>query len=159
MDFKAKSTGWTLVLTAALALGLSLAPLPEMFRPIPSLGREGPVAPRVAELVLPRSLTGKGPSVQPVDDVLAAAPPGLPPEETVPAEDETAPEPEDELPRIAAPPSDLEGLSALTRTRALTFEALRERMGSKHVDIELGCRRKGAAGCEESGLAPFFAAL
>jgi lysophospholipase L1-like esterase len=158
LDFKAKSTGWTLVLTAALALGLSLAPLPEVFRPIPSLSREGPVGPRLAELVLPRSLTGKGPSVQPVDDVLTAAPPGLPPEEAVPPEDD-APEPEDEAPTVTAPPSDLEGLSTLTRTRALTFEALRERMGSQHVDIELGCRRMGAAGCEESGLAPFFAAL
>jgi len=158
LNFKAKSTGLTLVFTAVLALGLSLAPLPEALRPIPSLGREGPVAPRVAELVLPRSLTGKGPSFQPVDDVMTAAPPGLPAEETLPAEEE-ATEPEEETPRIAAPPSDLEGLSTLTRTRALTFEALRERMGSKHVDIELGCRRKSQAGCEEHGLAPFFAAL
>jgi lysophospholipase L1-like esterase len=158
LDLKAKSTGLTLVLTAAIALGLSLAPLPEAFRPIPSLGREGPVAPRLAELVLPRSLTGKGPAAQPMDDVLTAAPPGPPPEETLPPEEE-ATEPEDEAPRVTAPPSDLEGLSTLTRTRAQTFEALRERMGSQHVDIELGCRRMGAAGCEESGLAPFFNAL
>jgi lysophospholipase L1-like esterase len=160
LNFKAKSTGWTLVLTAALALGLSLAPLPEMFRPIPSLGKEGPVAPRLAELVLPRLLTGKGATAQPVDDVLTAAPPGLPPEEALPPEDDTATEPEDETPRVTAPPSDLEGLSTLTRTRAQTLEALRERMGSRHVDIEQGCRRKSEAGaCEESGLAPFFAAL
>ncbi|MDY7227505.1 GDSL-type esterase/lipase family protein [Hyalangium rubrum] len=158
LDFKAKSTGWTIVLTAALALGLSLAPLPEVFRPIPSLRKEGELAPRLAELVLPRSLTGKGATAQPVDDVLTAAPPGPPPEETLPAEDEAA-EPENEVVTATAPPSDLEGLSTLTRARALSLEALREKMGSQHVDIEPGCRRKGEAGCEESGLAPFFAAL
>lgn len=158
MNPKAKTTGWTIVLTAALALGLSLAPLPEALRPIPSLRQEGPLAPQLAELVLPRSLTGKGASAQPTDDMLAGVPTQPPPEETPPAEDES-PTLDEESPTVTAPPSDLEGLSTLTRTRALSLEALRERMGSQHVDIEPGCRRMGAAECEESGLAPFFAAL
>lgn len=158
MNPKAQTTGWTIVLTAALALGLSLAPLPEAFRPIPSLSQEGPVAPRLAELVLPRVLTGKSASVQPVDDMLAGVPTQPPSEELPPPEDEAEP-PDEESPTATAPPSDLEGLSALTRARALSLEALRERMGSQHVDIEPGCRRRGAEGCEESGLAPFFAAL
>ncbi len=158
MDLKIKSTGWTIVLTAALALGLSLAPLPEVFRPIPSLRQEGPLAPRLAELVVPRALRG---DAAPVEDVLTAAP-VLPPDEPPPEEEVPTQEDEEgttEAPRIPAPPSDLEGLSALTRARALSLEALRERMDARHVDIEPGCRRMGSTGCEESGLAPFFAAL
>lgn len=159
MDLKAKSTGWTIVLTAALALGLSLAPLPEAFRPIPSLNKEGPLAPRLAELVLPKSLMGKGSPKRSGDDALAGASPHAPAaEEGPPPEDETPAEEED-VPIATAPPSDLEGLSTLTRTRALSLEALREKMGAQHVDIELGCRRMGPSGCEESGLAPFFTAL
>ncbi len=158
MNPKAKTTGWTIVLTAALALGLSLAPLPEAFRPIPSLGQEGPVAPRLAELVLPRVLTGKSAATPPVDDMLAGVPTQPPSEETPPPEDETAP-PDEESPTATAPPSDLEGLGTLTRVRAQSLEALRERMGAQHVDIEPGCRRMGAEGCEETALAPFFTAL
>jgi lysophospholipase L1-like esterase len=159
LDPKAKTTGWTIVLTAALALGLSLAPLPEAFRPVPSLRKDGPLAPRLAELLLPKSLTGKGNAGRVTDDALAGVPTQPPPEEPeVP--DEEAPTEEDEGPTAAtAPPSDLEGLTTLTRARALSLETLREKMGSQHVDIELGCRRMGAGGCEESGLAPFFTAL
>jgi lysophospholipase L1-like esterase len=158
LDLKAKSTGWTVVLTAALALGLSLAPLPEAFRPIPSLHKEGPLAPRLAELVLPKSLTGKGSSARGAEDGLAGTAPHAPAEEGPPPEDET-PVVEEEGPLATAPPSDLEGLNTLTRSRALSLEALREKMGAQHVEIELGCRRMGASGCEESGLAPFFTAL
>jgi len=158
LDPKAKSTGWTIVLAAALALGLSLAPLPEAFRPIPSLSKEGPLAPRLAELVLPKSLTGKGSSERNTDDALAGIPTQAP-EEELPPEEET-PAVEEEAPAATtAPPSDLEGLNTLTRARALSLEALREKMGAQHVDIELGCRRLGTTGCEESGLAPFFSAL
>lgn len=159
MEHKVKSTGWTIVLTAALALGLSLAPLPEAFRPIPSLSKEGPLAPRLAELVLPKSLTGKGAPSRGGDDALAGTSSHAAGEEGPPPEEET-PVAEEEAPVAAtAPPSDLEGLSTLTRARALSLEALREKMGAQHVDIELGCRRMGPAGCEESGLAPFFTAL
>jgi lysophospholipase L1-like esterase len=160
LDLKAKSTGWTIVLTAALALGLSLAPLPEALRPIPGLRRPGPLAPRLAELLLPKSLTGKGgSSSHSGDDALAGTTPHAPAEEGPPPEEETIPVEEEPGLTATAPPSDLEGLSALTRARALSLEALREKMGAQHVDIEPGCRRMGASGCEESGLAPFFAAL
>ncbi|WP_049805207.1 GDSL-type esterase/lipase family protein [Stigmatella aurantiaca] len=161
MNFKATSTGWTIVLTGALALGLSLAPLPESLRPIARLRQDGPLAPRLATLVLPRILTGGPAAALPPQDVLTATPhaaPGtpdaLPPEEDEPSEPEEA-----DAPTAMAPPSDLEGLGAATRARALSLEGLRERVGSQHVDIELGCRRKGASGCEESGLAPFFKTL
>jgi lysophospholipase L1-like esterase len=160
LNFKATSTGWTLVLTGALALGLSLAPLPESLRPIPRLRQEGPVAPRLAALVLPRILTG-GPAAAPPPDVLTAAPaaaPGLP--DALPPEEDEAPEPEEaEALTALAPPSDLEGLGAAMRARALSLESLRERVASQHVDIEPGCRRQGPSGCEESGLAPFFQGL
>jgi lysophospholipase L1-like esterase len=160
LDLKAKSTGWTIVLTAAIALGLSLAPLPEAFRPIPSLQKEGPLAPRLAELVLPKSLTGKGGPARNTDDALAGVPTQPPDEETLPPEEETPTEDEDIPTETAtAPPSDLEGLTTLTRARALSLESLREKMGAQHVDIDPGCRRMGTAGCEESGLAPFFSAL
>jgi len=159
LNLKAQSTGWTIVLTAALALGLSLAPLPEAFRPIPSLHQEGPLAPRLAELVLPKSLTGKGGPARNTDDALAGVPTQPPPEEELPPEEETPAEEEDTATAATAPPSDLEGLTTLTRARALSLESLREKMGARHVDIDLGCRRMGAAGCEESGLAPFFEAL
>jgi lysophospholipase L1-like esterase len=159
LNLKAKSTGWTIVLTAALALGLSLAPLPEAFRPIPSLGRDAPLEQRLATTFLPRALLGGKAASPPVDEMMAGVPTQPPPEESIPPEDETTPTPDEERPTATAPPSDLEGLSTLTRARALSLEALREKMGAQHVDIELGCRRMGASGCEESGLAPFFAAL
>jgi hypothetical protein len=113
LDLKAKSTGWTIVLTAALALGLSLAPLPEAFRPMPSLQKEGPLAPRLAELVLPKSLTGKGAPARNTDDALAGIPTQPPPEEELPPEEETPTEDEDTPTEAAtAPPSDLEGPGA-----------------------------------------------
>jgi lysophospholipase L1-like esterase len=158
LNLKAKSTGWTIVLTAALALGLSLAPLPEAFRPIPSLGRDAPLEQRLAALLLPTALRGRGLSSLPGSDMLAGVPTQLPPEEPTPTEDEP-PTADEGRSAASSPPSDLEGLGTLTRSRAHSLEALRERMGSQHVDIEPGCRRMGASGCEESGLAPFFAAL
>lgn len=161
LDPKAKTTGWTVVLTAALALGLSLAPLPEAFRPIPTLRKDGPLAPRVAELLLPKSLTGKGTAGRVKDDDALAGVPTQPPPEEPEVPEEEAPTAEDEGPTTATapPPSDLEGLTTLTRARALSLETLREKMSAQHVDIEPGCRRMGANGCEESGLAPFFTAL
>ncbi|MDC0710680.1 GDSL-type esterase/lipase family protein [Stigmatella sp. ncwal1] len=161
MNFKATSTGWTLVLTGALALGLSLAPLPESLRPLPSLSQEGPLAPRLAALVLPRILTGGPAAAPPPQDVLTATPQATPgtPDALPPEEDEPSEPEETETPTVMAPPSDLEGLGAATRARALSLEGLRERVGSQHVDIALGCRRMGPSGCEESGLAPFFRTL
>jgi hypothetical protein len=142
LDFlKAKSTGLTLLLTVALALGLSLAPVPEAFRPVPSLQRSGPLGPKLVALVLPASLTGKRPVRPPSDTMVAEAPvtPTLPPEEEEPdAGMDAVPA----LPLVPTTPGiGLEDLSAPTLARALELEALRERMGAQHVDIELNCRK------------------
>jgi lysophospholipase L1-like esterase len=162
LDVKAKSTGITLLLTLVLALGLSVAPgVPDVLRPIPSLhpGRQEPLGPRLLALVVPsgrRASPGEGPA-----DPTTTVPPEEPEDTSAPPEApalvaEPAPE---VVPTYTADPLGLEGLPHTARGRALTLEALREQMGAKHVDIELGCRRKGASGCEEDGLTPLFNAL
>ncbi len=165
LDFlKARSTGLTLALTVALALGLSLAPIPEALRPFPSL-QQGPLGPKLVALVVPAALTGKRPARPPagIDEGLATGP-TTPPE----PEEEESPDAGTELvdtaPAVPVVPTTpgigLEELSAPTLARALELEALRERMGSKHVDLELNCRKAAADGtCLEDGLAPFTRAL
>ncbi|NOJ82429.1 GDSL-type esterase/lipase family protein [Myxococcus xanthus] len=163
LDFlKARSTGLTLILTVALALGLSLAPVPDALRPLPSLQR-GPLPEKLVALVLPTSLSG-GRATRPPGEVMTAGAGAAkrPPEET----EEEAPadagalvaEP---LPAVPTTPGiGLEELSAPTLARAKDLEALRERMGSQHVDIELNCRKAGPDGsCLEDGLAPYTRAL
>ncbi len=163
MDFlKARSTGLTLVLTVALALGLSLAPVPEALRPIPGL-QQGPVGPKLAALVLPPALNGKRPARLPDDPMVADAAPGTPPseEEDVPDAGAAVADTVPVLPAVPTTPGiGLEELSAPTLARAVELEALRERMGAQHVDIELNCRKAAADGtCLEDGLAPFTRAL
>ena len=160
-----KTTGWTLVLTLVLGLGLSLAPIPDTLRPIPSLA-QGPVGPRLLALVTTSSAAARRQSVGVSPDgekhASAVEVPVLPEEEETPAvvatpSGEVRPEPA----RVPTPLSTLglEDLGPAARSAALELEALREKMGARHVDIEPGCRRMGASGCEESGLAPFFTAL
>ncbi|WP_163995073.1 GDSL-type esterase/lipase family protein [Pyxidicoccus caerfyrddinensis] len=160
MDFlKARSTGLTLLLTVALALGLSLAPVPESLRPVPSLQRSGPLGPKLVALVLPASLTGKKPArPPPVDTAVADV---LPPEEEEPDAGTSVADTVPTLPLVPTTPGiGLEELSAPTLARALELEALRERMGAQHVDIELNCRKSAPDGtCLEDGLAPFTRAL
>ncbi|AKQ63470.1 hypothetical protein A176_000382 [Myxococcus hansupus] len=164
MDFlKARSTGLTLILTVALALGLSLAPVPDAFRPLPSLQR-GPLHEKLVALVLPTSMSG-GRATRPPGEVMTAGASAAqrPPEETEEVEQEldagslaAAP-----LPAVPTTPGiGLEELSAPTLARAKELEALRERMGAQHVDVELNCRKEGPDGdCLEDGLAPFTRAL
>ncbi|GEL70599.1 hypothetical protein MVI01_23830 [Myxococcus virescens] len=163
MDFlKARSTGLTLILTVALALGLSLAPVPDALRPLPSLQR-GPLPEKLVALVLPTSLSG-GRATRPPGEVMTAGAGAAkrPPEETEEEEPADAgalvAEP---LPAVPTTPGiGLEELSAPTLARAKDLEALRERMGSQHVDIELNCRKAGPDGsCQEDGLAPYTRAL
>ncbi|GHG94544.1 GDSL-type esterase/lipase family protein [Comamonas sp. JC664] len=164
MDFlKARSTGLTLILTVALALGLSLAPVPDAFRPLPSLQR-GPLHEKLVALVLPTSMSG-GRATRPPGEVMTAGAGAAqrPPEETEEVEQETdagslVAEP---LPAIPTTPGiGLEELSAPTLARARELEALRERMGAQHVDVELNCRKEDPDGeCLEDGLAPFTRAL
>ncbi|MFP2925183.1 GDSL-type esterase/lipase family protein [Pyxidicoccus sp. 3LG] len=165
MDFlKARSTGLTLVLTIALALGLSLAPVPEALRPMPSLQRAGALGPKLLAFAPPVPLTGKKP-VRPPSDTMVADNTGAP---TAPPEEEDEPDAGSSLvetvpttPVVPTTPGiGLEELSAPTLARALELEALRERMGAQHVDIELNCRKQAADGtCAEDGLAPFTRAL
>ncbi len=161
--FKARSTGLTLILTVLLALGLSLAPVPEALRPLPSLQR-GPLGEKLAALVVPTSVSG-GRATRPPGEVMTAGTgaPRRPPEEMEEVED-----PVDAgalvatpLPAVPTTPGiGLEELSAPTLARARELEALRERMGAQHVDIELNCREAAPDGrCQEDGLAPFTRAL
>ncbi|AEI64707.1 hypothetical protein LILAB_14010 [Corallococcus macrosporus] len=164
MDFlKARSTGLTLILTVALALGLSLAPVPDALRPLPSLQR-GPLPEKLVALVRPASVSG-GRAARPPGEVMTAGADAAkrPPAETEEVEDEAdagalVAEP---LPAVpTAPGIGLEELSAPTLARAKDLEALRERMGAQHVDLELNCRKAGPDGrCVEDGLAPFTRAL
>ncbi|MFP2896856.1 GDSL-type esterase/lipase family protein [Corallococcus sp. 4LFB] len=160
MSLKPTSTGWTLAFTVLLAVGVSLAPLPEKFRPLPSLRQEGSLGPKLAALVLPASLRGVKAPRPPADSMAPDVPP------SALAEADTAVTDTDPQagPRVgeapAVPGIGLEELSAPTLANALELEALRERMGAKHVDIELNCRKTRADGsCEEDGLAPFMKAL
>lgn len=160
--FKARTTGLTLVLTVALALGLSLAPIPESWRPLPSLQR-GPLGSKLVALALPASFTGGRPAPPPEIEAVAS---DTPKQDAVPEEDpadDAGTEVVDAVPTPAVPTVPgigLEELSAPSLARAVELEALRERMSAQHVDIEPNCRKARADGtCEEDGLAPFHRAL
>ncbi|HYO59922.1 GDSL-type esterase/lipase family protein [Archangium sp.] len=163
LESKHTSVGLTLALTLALAVGLSLAPLPEAWRPIPSLA-QGPVVPQLIALVTTSSAAAKRKAVgvEPDSDRNAPEVPVLPEEdETEVAQADTS-DAGTPLPPPTVTVSDSLGLADLgpaTRNAALRMEALREKMGARHVDLDPGCRRMGASGCEETGLAPFFKAL
>jgi lysophospholipase L1-like esterase len=160
LSLKPTSTGWTLAFTVLLAVGLSLAPLPEKYRPLPTLRQEGSLGPKLAALVLPASLRGvKAP--RPPSDTMAPDTPRAAVAEVDTAADDTDPKAGPEVGEAPAVPGiGLEELSAPTLATARELEALRERMGAKHVDIELNCRKTREDGsCEEDGLAPFMKAL
>jgi lysophospholipase L1-like esterase len=166
LESKHTSVGLTLALTLALAVGVSLAPLPEAWRPIPSLAR-GPVGPQLLALITTSSAGSKRKAVgvEPDGDAHTPQVPQLPEEdepELAAREDPDAGTPEDTTPAAVVAADDTLGLAHLgptTRASALRLEALREKMEARHVDLDVGCRREGPSGCEESGLAPFFAAL
>jgi len=146
----AHATGMTLIWVVVLAIALSLLPLPEALRPFPSL-REDPGATLLA-MVRPeprRSADSAGPAM--------AAGPGLPPglgEASLPVADEA----------LVARHGLTDALAGLRGTpleqRALELEALGTRMGTRHVEIEPGCRAtEPGGGCQEEALAPFFKRL
>ncbi|MFL5357638.1 GDSL-type esterase/lipase family protein [Archangium sp.] len=169
LESKHTSVLLTLAVTLALAVGLSLAPLPEAWRPIPSLA-QGPVVPQLVALVTTSSAASKRKAVGVEPDTGRGSPqiPALP-EEEVPEEEVaqadgtdagTGTAAEEPPPTLAVSDSlGLAGLGPAMHDNALRMEALREKMGALHVDLEPGCRRMGTSGCEESGLAPFFDAL
>ena len=166
MESKHTSTGLTLALTLALAVGLSLAPLPEQLRPIPSLAK-GPVLPQLVALVTTSSAAAKRKAIGVEPDAEQHAPevPDLPEEEEPTELAEVEADASDAGTRLPTPTETetdtlgLAGLGPATRNTVQRLETLREKMGAQHVDIDPGCRRMGPNGCAESGLAPFFNAL
>ncbi len=148
-------TGTTLALAAALAVALSLAPVPEAWRPLPSLA-ERPWE-TVAEAFLPRrvspfarqdAITGAPDpsSAFPVEETL----PGLADRPAPPEPDEPLPSPEALAPAVA--------LGALEAREARRLEARARKVGARHVDIEQGCREpdRAGGGCRTQALDAFF---
>lgn len=160
LALKAKSTSVTLLLTIVLALGLSVAPgVPDALRPIPSL-RQGPMGPKLLATFLPAPRTGKSAPGEGHAEVAADAVPEEAEDTSAHADAVAAAvPPPDVVPTKTGDALGLDGLTHATYLKALSLETLREQMGAQHVDIDENCRRQGPTGCEESGLAPFFAAL
>ena len=131
LESKHTSVGLTLALTLALAVGVSLAPLPEAWRPIPSLAR-GPVGPQLLALVTTSSAGSKRKAVgvEPDGDAHTPQVPELPEEdapELAVREEVDAGTPGDALPAEVAADDTL-GLGTLgagTRASALRLETLR----------------------------------
>lgn len=145
------ATGLTLVTTAAVAVGLSVAPLPDALRPFPHL-RQGSAEDLVAAIFPAGRAAPPSPSPEP------APPDPIPPE---PTPEELAQE-EKLAPVPLAPRDDLllRLLGAADVGEAKALEAMARRLGARHVDIEQGCLRKAANGlCTTQALAPFFREL
>lgn len=143
------ATGLTLLTTLALAILLSLLPLPDPLRPFQRL-KDGSAEDLTAILFLS---TGK----QPLPES-----PAVPTEEEATAALDPA-EPEVEAPsQPGAPPRELalKLLGAADLPGARKLETLARKVGARHVPIEQGCRRKSQEGyCANPSLAPFFREL
>jgi lysophospholipase L1-like esterase len=141
-------TGITIALTVALATGLSLAPLPDDWRPLPEL-RENPL-PALAGIVLPKAEAGR-----PTDAITGA--PALAPEEPkdAPVEPEI-PVPPEPPPTFAAPLSPAAALGAAEARSVRALEKLVAEVGAAHVDIEQPCLEEAAEGCARQALDRFF---
>lgn len=143
------STGLTLASTAALAIGLSLAPVPEVLRPFPGL-RSEPLATARAAL-FPKA---PGAPASPLETAVVLAP-TTEPGSSLPFEPEAS-----EVALLVE--QDREAIDSLpegARGSAETLEALGASVSAHSIDIEEGCRRSGPQGCEERALDPFFGAL
>ncbi|MEW5738563.1 MAG: GDSL-type esterase/lipase family protein [Myxococcota bacterium] len=138
---------------AVLGVGLSLAPVPDEFRPLPRL-RDQPRETVIATL-WPKALTPAptpGASAQPAPQLATVTPPPEPSLTDVPDDVATAPAVDDvELALSLLPEQE--------QKEARKLDALARAVGAQHVDIEQGCRIEGANGCEEEALGPFFNAL
>ncbi|HLT31471.1 MAG TPA: GDSL-type esterase/lipase family protein [Myxococcaceae bacterium] len=149
-------TGKTLLWVAALAVLLSLAPLPEALRPFPALASEP--GKTVASLTLPpRVLKAFESPRRPEPPMLAGAPAG------VEAADPDALDVEDTGTWVTRdrPADAIAGLAGGPQeASARDLEALGAELGVRHMPIEPGCRKRDAEGtCTEEALAPFFEAL
>lgn len=153
---KAHATGVTLVLTIALAVGLSFAPIPEVFRPFPALATEPPAEVVARMLVPPRGEVHAQDAITGAPDAVAAL-------DAVPTEESSAEEPplEDEEPLGEVPAAGharfYSGLPASEIRRARALDRLADRVGARTVEIEEGCRRVEADGsCARRALDDYF---
>ncbi|HYX90074.1 MAG TPA: hypothetical protein VE782_00825, partial [Myxococcaceae bacterium] len=177
---KAHATGITLALTIALAVGLSLAPVPDVLRPFPTLTTEPP-AMLIARVLLPSRAGGE---VHAQDAVTGA--PDAPALEAE-AEAEEDPAPIDDTSggsefqsgtnagdaqqagdaragdSSSTMPSNARlyaGLPSFEVHKALALDRWVERIGARHVAIEEGCRVSAPDGtCLRRALDDFFERL
>lgn len=152
------STGITIVLTVALAVALSFAPLPEAWRPLPGLAGDKPAETLIAAIL-------RAPKKKPVDAITGA--PGSLAQtgaNALPSDDVGEAETEMDFEAYVAeaadvgplPPAATLGASEARAVRRL--ERLARKIGAEHVDLEQACLRKAADGtCEEHSLDKFFA--
>ncbi|MCI0670465.1 MAG: GDSL-type esterase/lipase family protein [Myxococcaceae bacterium] len=149
------STGLTIIAVTALAVGMSLLPLPDAWRPFPGL-RRTPM-PALRALLLPRSSAESKPTWDPD----AAAKPGT----AVVATDDLGVEPLPPAAHVGDSPTpkqlELVTLGQGEEAReARRLEALGHKMSAPGANVDQGCRRKAPDGeCGETALAPFFDAL
>ncbi len=137
-SLKARSTGITLALTIALAVGLSIAPVPEALKPFPSLVR-APLGDALASLLLPERsgsrsqevMTGAPVAGEPDSDVSAGVAP-VELEEEIRAAREAAGESAGTEP----PPSPAATLGASRFGSVRHLEREAKKVGATHVDIE-----------------------
>ncbi|HZA14527.1 MAG TPA: hypothetical protein VE618_08520, partial [Myxococcaceae bacterium] len=152
---RAHATGITLVLTIALAVGLSVAPIPAVFRPFPALATGSPV--EVARMLLParRQIPAQD-AITGAPDSPAGADAELPDEES-PSNDRAA---DVDVLTGTTPTGNARLYSGLPAFEVRTARALdrwAERAGARHVPIEEGCRRVEADGtCARRALDGFF---
>jgi lysophospholipase L1-like esterase len=156
----AHATGITLALTVALAAGLSLAPIPDVFRPFPDLATDSPAA-VIARMLLPSRVGGEVHA----QDALTGAP-EVPAAVEAEAEEKEEPAPLDEAQdrvdalAAASPPGNTRfyaGLPSFEVRRARALDGWAERIGARHVEIEEGCRSSAAEGtCVRRALDDFF---
>jgi lysophospholipase L1-like esterase len=152
---RAHATGITLVLTIALAVGLSVAPIPAVFRPFPALATGSPV--EVARMLLParRQIPAQD-AITGAPDSPAGADAELPDGES-PSNDRAA---DVDVLTGTTPTGNARlyaGLPAFEVRTARALDRWAERAGARHVPIEEGCRRVEADGtCARRALDGFF---
>jgi len=151
------SVGWTIGLAVLLTVGLSLAPIPDAYRPIPGLGRE-----RLDLVVTNILLPGRTGSGRPQDTVT-----GAPEALAVDVATETPLDPPEPAPVVAIEASEpvrvLTPLAPLGNHEARSaqeYDRLGAKVGVAQADIEQGCLEPlPEGGCARWALDSFFEGL
>lgn len=139
--------------TAALALGLSLAPIPDSLKPFPGLGSD-PLGTAQAAL-LPRTPSGAASPLSPSDEPALVLTPSGEPGAALQTQAEWS-----ETAFLASQVHEaIASLPESARASAESLEELGATIATRASEIEEGCRRPGPKGCEERALDPFFRAL